>query len=242
MLGENFLDELYPKNFSCYNCSAEINDASPYHLCKNCQEKIIPLKNICQKCGDELNEFTPYCDNCKNKKRYFNKAESVTVYENLAKNLVHELKYNGKKYIADLIANYLIERFKTCEFKDKINIVMCVPISHEKLLTRKYNQAEEIAKPFALHYNLDHNFNCLVRIRNTPSQIELTKEERTKNLIGAFAFDGSADIKNKNILIIDDVLTTGSTLDELAKLLKLNGAKQVFCLTFCHTKLSLSHE
>ena len=236
-LKDKFLKELFPENFSCYNCSKELSCDSKYFLCDECMSKIIPIKYPCKICGDELNSFTEVCDNCKNRKRYFDYVTSVTTFEGLAKELVYKLKYSGQVYIAKTIGAYIADEFLRGKF-DLVDIVICVPCSKEKFKKRGYNQTEEILKEFIKYYNIDYSLDSLVRIRNTDAQTGLTRRERLKNLEEAFEVAKIQDIVDKNILVIDDVITTGSTLDAVAKVLKDNGAKKVYGLTFCHTPLT----
>ncbi len=234
-----FLDELFPEHYSCYNCSKEVNNENNYHLCNECIKKIKAIKYPCKICGDELNSFTKYCENCKSHKRHFDYVRSVTTYDGVARNLVHKLKYGNCNYIAKLIARYLNEEFVKGSY-DLIDLIICVPITHEKLKTRGYNQTEEILKEFVKITDIDYNLDCIKRIKNNSTQTVLTRKERLENMKNSFEFTNSIDITNKNILVIDDVITTGSTLDEIARTLKENGAKKVFGLTFCHTKSNKS--
>ncbi len=236
-LKNKFLDELFPENFSCYNCSKEIILPNRYYLCEDCSSEIKPIMYPCKICGDELNSFTKLCDNCKNYKRYFDYVKSVTTYDNVAKDLVLKLKYGDCAYIAKIIGYYLSEEFLKGKY-DLIDLVICVPITKEKLKSRGYNQTEIILKEFVKYYNLDYNLECLTCVNKLANQTLLTKKERFENLKNTFMFTNTIDIKNKNILVIDDVITTGSTLNAIAKVLKENGAKKVFGLTFCHTKIN----
>lgn len=231
------LNELFPENFTCNCCGAEIATANKYGLCENCVLEIKPIKFPCKICGDELNSFTNVCDNCKNRKRYFDYAISTATYDGVAKKIVHNLKYNNCAYLAKTIGAFLADTFYSGKF-DLIDIVICVPLSKEKRKVRGYNQAEEILKEFVSYYGFDYNLDCLVRTKNTTTQTALTRKERHENLVNAFKLMDESMFIGKNVLVIDDVLTTGSTLDEIAKLLKENGASKVFGLTFCHTKIT----
>lgn len=236
-LKDRFLEELFPESFSCFYCGAEIKNSNKYHLCDDCVNKIKEIKYPCKICGDELNSFTSVCENCKNRKRFFDYAISTTTYDDIAKTMVHKLKYDNCVYFAKTIGAFLAETFYKGKF-DLIDLVVCVPSSKDKLKARGYNQTEEILKEFVKYYGFDYNTECLVRIKNTTTQTKLTRKERRENLQGAFAVTDDSIVSGKTILVIDDVITTGATLDEVAKTLKKSGANKVFGLTFCHTKMT----
>ena len=111
-------------------------------------------------------------------------------------------------------------------------IVMPVPLYPVKLRTRGYNQSERLAHSFALHTGLKLVTNALKRTRNTVSQTELNRKGRLLNMVGAFACERPETVKGKIILLIDDVATTGATLEGCAVALKAVGAKQVFAYTY----------
>ena len=231
-----FLENLFPSKFSCFNCGEEISKQdNDFCLCKSCFDKIKPIEFACKKCGEELNSFTDYCLNCKEDKRHFDKVVSVTIFDLVAKNLVHKLKYGNARYLADIIVKFMAKKFKEENFKN-IDLILPVPLSEKRKKERGYNQAEELSLRLAKIFNIQHSSNIILRERHTQTQTHLTKQERKQNLLNAFKVENKEKIKDKNLLIIDDVITTGATFDEVAKVLKLNGAKSVYGLTFCHTK------
>lgn len=231
---ENILEEIFPSDVSCYNCNDEIVENNKYHLCANCLNKIEKIKNPCIKCGEELNSFTKYCNNCKETKRYFNKVVSVAVYNGVAKDLVYKFKFGKEEYVADTIFPFMLDLFNETKFKD-IDLILCVPLSKERLKTRGFNQSQILAEKLSKETGILFDNNVIVRKINTHTQTNLNKFERRKNLDNVFEVVNNVDIKDKNILIIDDVITTGSTLNEMAKLLKKNKAKKVYGITFCHS-------
>lgn len=231
---DNFLEELFPSNFTCYNCNDEIKDNNKYHICKKCLSGIEIIKNPCVKCGEDLNSFTKYCNNCKTYKRNFDKVVSVSKYDKTAKHLVHKLKYGKVEYIAESIVPFLVDLFNQTKFEN-IDVITCVPISKERLKDRGFNQAQILAEKLSNKINIIFDGNIIKRIVNTESQTHLTKIERANNLSKAFEVCDNKDLKGKNILIVDDVITTGATMNEIAKLLKNKGANKVYGITFCHS-------
>lgn len=233
-LKNNFLEEIYPSNITCYNCNEELIKTNKYHLCKNCLDKINIIKNCCKKCGEELNEFTAYCLNCKETKRHFDKVYSVATFDNVAKDIVYKFKYGKNKYMSDCIIPFLLDKVDEINL-DEIDLIVPVPLSQERLRERGFNQAKILSDKLSKELNIKCE-DLLKRVKNTQTQTTLTKLERKQNLINAFIVEDKQKIKNKNILVIDDIITTGATFDEVARILKLKGANKVFGLTFCHTK------
>ena len=231
-----FLENLFPSKFSCFNCGDEIDKTSnDFCLCENCFNKIKPIKFACKKCGEELNSFTKYCLNCKEETRHFDKVVSVTIFDDVAKHMVHKLKYGNARYLAEIIAKFMAEKFKEENFKN-IDLILPVPLSDKRKKERGYNQAEELSLWLSKSLNIMHESNVILRLKHTQTQTHLTKQERKQNLLNAFVVADKEKIKGKNLLVVDDVITTGATFDEIARVLKLKGAKSVYGLTFCHTK------
>lgn len=232
------IDEVFPNNLTCACCNEELSGND--YLCDNCKKNLLTIENKCKKCGDEVNDFSNYCKHCKGIKRNFVRAVSSFKYDGTAKQLVYKLKYGGAKYVALPLSQYLVESYKNSDFEN-IDIVTCVPLSSERIKSRGYNQAQVLAEEFckllqAQNINLVQNYNLVKRVKNTPTQTSLTKQERRENLKDAFEFCGEKDeIKGKNILIIDDIFTTGATIEALTSVLNKYKANKVYCLTCCHT-------
>ena len=174
-------------------------------------------------------------------------AVSSFKYEGTAKHLVYKLKYGGAKYAALPLSKYLVEAYKDSKIQN-IDIVTCVPLSKERLKSRGYNQAQVLAEEFCKlllleNTTLTQNYNLIKRVKNTPTQTSLTKLERRENLKDAFVYCEEKDeIKGKNILIIDDIFTTGATVEELTNVFKKNKAGKVYCLTCCHTVKKIKND
>lgn len=237
---ENLLDEIYPKNYSCYCCNDEIKVDNKHCLCNKCLTSLKYIKYPCKKCSEDLNEFTDYCINCKDKVRHFDKVISVLVYEGIAKNLIYKFKYSNQKYVADCLVSFMLNKIKNSDILNEIDLIIPVPLSKERLKTRSFNQAELLSLKLAKELNIKHNSNILKRIKATPTQTHLNKKERAENLLNAFKVENISEVKGKTILVVDDIITTGATLDEIARVLKNRGAKVVYGLTLCHTKLENS--
>lgn len=228
------IETLFPTDITCIVCGAELEYDVDYAICESCLNDL-PWNDgkVCLRCGEKIKSLANYCMSCKNNKnRTFTQAKAPFLYDGKIKMLIHNLKYNHKKYIGRNLSYFLLEELK----KSKWNIDVCVPIpiSKERLKQREYNQA------FELCYAIDksgikvdnENF---IKCVDTPHQTDLTKKERKTNLANSFAVVDKSAFKDKNVLVVDDVYTTGSTMETAGEVLLKAGAKNVYCLTVAHT-------
>ena len=233
------LDVIYPKNLTCVFCGDEIFDENPYCTCKNCA-KILPkiTGKICEKCGEPLENMASFCENCKGGKHYYTKSRSVFVYQDYVSGGILNFKFHNGKYYSKPFAKYLADLYK--EHKYNCDLIIPVPIHVTRLKERGYNQSELLAKDLGEIINLPVDSESLVKIKKTKNQAELDFKQRHTNLEKAFKVTNKKQIKDKNILLIDDVYTTGSTIDECTKELTKAGAKSVYALTVAHAVTKLS--
>lgn len=229
----NLTNLIYPKGFSCVNCGMEIF-GDECLICDSCK-KILPYLTgkLCLHCGEPITGQGKYCLRCKDLSFKCDKVVSPFIYDGIAKKFVVGLKYNNKKYYADCLAEYMAIAFK----KELLpcDLVVCIPLCNKRLKERGYNQSELIAIPFAKGIEKEFDGTILERVKETPTQTKLTFEERQKNISKAFKVHNKQKVKDKIIVIVDDVYTTGATILECAKTLKQAGAKTVYGVTACHT-------
>lgn len=231
------LDEIFVDKYNCIVCDSELEEKSNYGLCEKCKSKLRFIdERICKKCGRlQLNE-ADYCLTCQAHKRNFEFARSCVVYDDIAKEIVRGIKFGGKKYFAKYIANFLVEKFKS-NFDDvDIDVIVPVPMTRKSKVVRGFNQAWEIAKKFAEAVDLQADNKIVAKIKETQAQARLGGKEREENILGVFEVKLPKAVENKNVLIIDDVMTTGSTASEIANMLKKAKAKNVYLLAFASTK------
>lgn len=228
--------ELVPEH-ECISCGKEIADGTAFMLCDNCKSEITWLNGkVCSKCGDKLPENgSMICDNCKDKDYFFDSNVSCCYYSEKSAAIVKGLKYGNRKYYAKYIAKIMSLSKSTFE---NIDIITFVPVSKKRRRERGYNQSEEIAKCLGEIVNIEVK-NLLVKTFDGKHQAKLSQAERLKNLAGSFELADGADteIKGKHILIVDDVFTTGTTLNECSKVLKKAKPKKIASITFTKTKL-----
>ena len=147
--------------------------------------------------------------------------------------MVWNLKYENKKYLAKTMASFLAD--KVVLENIKFDLLTCVPTSKGNLQKRGYNQAQLLAENLAKLIGAKADFNVLYRVKENSSQVELSAAERAKNIENSFIVQNRAAVKNKIVLVVDDVLTTGATMNECAIMLKRAGASKVIGLTFANT-------
>lgn len=237
-LRDKILSLMYPKNIKCMFCMDELNQREYNCTCENCLEILTFITNPCGRCGSPMNENQQgVCIKCKKRNFHFINAKSIFEYIDLPKNVVHSVKYNGKKYLIEHMVKYMLDEYGTWNiFPD---IVTCVPLFPTREKERGYNQSKIMAEMFAEKTNLLFYELC-AKVVNTVSQTELDTNARIENVKDSFVFidEFKKIIKNKTILIIDDVITTGATTSEISRILKQNGAGACYVMSFAHTKLN----
>lgn len=186
---------------------------------------------ICPKCNYKLKKIAQ-CEIVKVKNFYFDYHVYLFHYQGEIRNKLIDLKFNDKPYLAKTFINFLIKNRKICGFLKKYDIIMPVPMYIKKKNQRGYNQAELIAKCLANKIGIkQYEDDILLKVLDTKKQSSLNKQERMQNLIGAYKIQKTETIQNKSILLVDDILTTGSTANECCKMLKQIGAKNICVLT-----------
>ncbi len=240
---EKILLEIFVDKYNCIVCDKELQYQSKYGLCPDCLKKTTFVKeNICLKCGRWQSNEADYCITCQNHKRYFDMARSCVVYDDIAKEIVRGLKFGRKKYFAKYVSAFLIERYEEC-FKDiEIDYIIPVPLTKKRQRARGYNQAYAIAQKFAEFYGLPIRADIAAKTVRNKEQAKLAGEEREKNVLDVYEVVKPEDVKGKSILIVDDVMTTGSTASELSRILKKAKASAVYLLTFASTKYKIIGE
>ena len=233
-------EDLFFKNHSCLCCRKEIPDGTDFSMCKNCLEELdVIAGNLCVVCGDKILEDNKICDRCDKIDYLFNKSRSFAVYDGVASKIVKRFKYSKKKYYAEYLAKLMLQN--DAVFKD-VAVITFVPIGKKRRSERGFNQAEELARKIGEIKNIPV-VETLEKLGNERHQAGLSQKDRQKNLSGTFKLveDSAKLIKDKNVLLIDDVFTTGATLSECSKVLKSdkkNKPSSVCCYTFAKTRLN----
>lgn len=205
-------------------------------ICDICKDKLTVIKEpSCMKCGKPLHVDTEFCFDCSRRKHYYVRGCAMWLYDANMKASIRKFKFFGKKEYADYYAKGMMSLFKSMINDYQIEAVVPVPIHKKKYNIRGYNQASVLAKKLVdvSESSVLIIDDLLIRSINTLPQKELNDIERKKNLEKAFSIDKKSQDKYKNIknvLLIDDIYTTGSTLDMCAKQLCEAGISKVYFL------------
>lgn len=241
---ERLLELVYPQDIYCMSCGRPINRGSLYSFCEDCLSSLIwANKKLCQKCGKLLEDWypDPLCGECKNKVRAFDRGITCVQYGDRERELIRELKYHGKAYMARSLAEIMKDRLKihielSEASKDSVSdqIVVPVPMYKKKEKKRGYNQAALLGKYLAKSLNIQYSETVLFRVRDTEPMNSLTGKQREENLIGAFHVDkqGAEQVSGKMVILVDDIYTTGTTANHCSSILKGAGAKEVLLFSF----------
>ena len=218
---------VFNATWKCVACRKEIFDGG--YFCDKCKNEL-PRNDgvICNHCGRKLNSYSEYCSTCKGTLLSIDKARSAFIYEEPISKLVKDLKYHNARYVADVF----VEELSHIYFKNYFNadILTFVPMTEKAKRKRGYNQSELIAERLSEKIGVP-NLSCLAKIKETDRQAKLNKEQRRTNLMGAFKVLDKTAVKDKSVVIVDDVTTTGATGEAIASKLKKAGAAAVYLLT-----------
>lgn len=229
------IDMLVPPR--CIECGEVLSERNG--LCVECFNKIKFIsKPYCQICGipfeTQYSDNDVVCAKClKDKRHIFTMTRSAFVYDENSKNLVLALKFYDKVSNAPVLARFMYSAGKDI-FAQKPDLIIPVPLHYMRLIKRKYNQSALLAHELSKLSGIKTDFS-LKRAKNTIPQVKFSGKARVKNVKGAFCVKDNKNIKGKDIILIDDVLTTGSTLKESAIALKKAGARKIYAITAART-------
>lgn len=225
---EMLLNFIFPN--VCKFCGKVI--AYDQEVCAPCENSIEPINGItCSVCGKERG----FC-RCEGLDFEFERCIAPFYYEGTAKKGINTLKYGGVPYVAKYLAHY-ISRLVKKQYKDVVfNYACCVPMHRLKQRERGYNQSELLLHRICHALSIRPNKQLLVQVKKNEAQHRKHRKERAENVKGIYKVQEKVNLTGKTVLLIDDIFTTGSTLNECARMLKAAGAGKVFCAVFCTTK------
>ncbi|KMP10288.1 hypothetical protein UR09_06740 [Candidatus Nitromaritima sp. SCGC AAA799-A02] len=229
------LDLLFPQ--ACIFCDGDRKGGGDF-LCPSCREDIAWIESpFCYSCGIpaeiEYDYPTPEfeCALCRNKPFCFNRARSLGYYQSVLKELIHHFKYAKQLGVMKEITP-LIERFFEQSSENWSGVyVSHVPLHFRKMKERGFDQSFLVAKQVAAVLGEPLAAGLLRRVAETPPQAKMSRSDRVKNVSGAFEVNRPDQVQEKNILLVDDVFTTGSTVNEASRVLKRAGADKVYVFT-----------
>lgn len=218
----------------CLVCGARINDIQEMQICPTCLPEFdFVTPPFCSCCGDPFVSkvgSNHLCSRCLTKPNHFQMARSILVYNEKSAHLIHSFKYGRKTAALSTFNAFWQLSDLTQDFLD-IDLIIPIPLHKKRLQWRGYNQAQLLAETFFRDQRQKICPFLLTRVKNTPPQTGLKGRDRRNNIRGAFSVGNPEKIASRKILLIDDVYTTGSTLNECALTLIKSGAESVKVLT-----------
>ena len=229
-----FADFVWPPK--CLICDNSLENGIKF-ICDECEKNIVIFSPpFCFHCGKPLfysgGHSERLCALCKEEKDHFDRAFIVGSYEKSLRDAIHKFKYKKKagllKYFSVLMNDYIGGN----NVLDKVDLIIPVPLFLTKKRERGFNQSELLAKEISKNWHVPVSNKNLYRFRHTEPQYNLDYTQREKNIKGAFKLKDKNTIKGKRILLVDDVVTTGATVNECSRILKRDGnAKDVLILS-----------
>ncbi len=217
---------------SCVGCGKDlINEGG---LCQECLGKIKYRKEpYCHKCGK--NEEAGFlCSQCRNIKYYFERIYVCSLYEGTMRKCIHSFKYKGKRILQQPLGKLLITYINEKVDLEKIDCLVPVPLFKSQIKRRGFNQVDLLTKKIGKHFSKPQIVNNLIRVKRTSPQFNLNRKQRKENVKNAFKVRNPQLFKGRQLLLIDDVCTTTSTLNECARVLNQCHPQGIFCLVLAH--------
>lgn len=232
---DRFLEAVYPSGIYCISCGSIIDSSRDYALCDSCIKHFHwPGLKTCGKCGKILADGYRHdlCWDCRSYDHDFDRGFTCVQYGLLERGVLMDYKYRGKSYIGRKLGDILYDRMALEDVE--YDLIVPVPSSPERQKKRGYNQAQVMAKVLARRKGVVCGSELLVRVKKTVPMKGLGATERYENLKNAFAVSPKSHytVAGRKILVVDDIYTTGSTLDACSRVLREAGAAAVYVLTF----------
>jgi ComF family protein len=229
-LWEGLRDLVYPP--VCAICGSPEENL----LCTTCMEQLEKIQQpCCLVCGAPASVPVGECHECRNRDFFFEKARAYGLYEGKLREMIKKFKFKGVRGLQALLASFIYQTYKEFFGNERFDFLEFVPLSRKRLLERGFNQSELLARSLSLQTAIPLS-GALVKMRETPDQTRVDNyEERQGNVKDAFALKDGRATRDKSILLIDDVYTTGATVNECAAALKRGGAYRVCVLTLARS-------
>ena len=222
------IELLFPRR--CPICDKPVDKIGCY-ICKKCENALQYVEvPYCMKCGKGLKDETKeYCMDCQNMEHFFHSGRALYEYEPIKESL-YRFKYEGRKEYAEFYGKEMAKQFGEQLKEWKVDAIVPVPMHIEKVKKRGYNQAFLIAKVLGKELNIPVRDEIVTRVRATSPQKQLNGKERQNNLKNAFKI-GKNDVKLNTVVVVDDIYTTGATMDAVTECLKRAGVGKVYCIS-----------
>ena len=236
-MGAKLADLLFPRR--CPVCGRIVEPVGEL-ICPSCVNKLAPVRQpTCLKCGKEIHgEQGEYCGDCMRRRRTFHSGAALLNYNEAARHSMAAVKYKNKREYLDFYSAAMALRFRKLVGSWQAEVLIPVPVHPSRRRQRGYNQAEEPAKRLGREWKLPVDSRFLVRDRKTVPQRALNPQERLKNLQEAFRIHPRYQPGEKGrlphcVVLIDDIYTTGSTIEACSRVLKAAGIPEIHFLAVC---------
>jgi ComF family protein len=227
------IDLVYPRN--CQFCGDALGEEHAGVVCPACLGNAKPIAPpFCQRCALPFDGKLPepfQCGYCKDLKFHFSRAVAACRAEGVVRDCIHRFKYNREMYFERHLADWLVEAGRRWIEWPHVNAIVPVPLYPRKERAREFNQAERLAQALGRAVGVRVFPRWLQRVKETGTQTKLDAESRRANVRDAFAARGDAAMAGWRVVLVDDVFTTGATLDSCARVLRQQGAQDVIALT-----------
>ena len=235
---QRILHFLFPSQ--CDTCNALLSDGDPPLFCRRCWETIRPITDpTCSVCGIPnpsaaytSNDAENECHSCRKHPPSFETATAIFRYAGVLANALQRMKYRSRTSLTGPLTCLMCEHLPRL---NEVDAVLAVPLHITRLRKREFNQSLSLATPIARQLGVPLIVDNLVRTRQTPPQTTLEWKERHANVRNAFFVRRPEELEKMSLLLVDDVLTTGSTVNECARTLRNAGAKSIHVLTLART-------
>ena len=233
---DGLLHLVYPA--TCFGCGSLL-PAPEHDFCHACRAHLLADPHpACPRCGTTIGPFVQTedgCPSCRRAEFAFTAVYRLGPYEGLRRDLILRMKYAAGEMVAEAVADLLASQLAPRLRDARPSVVIPIPLHWFRRLGRGYNQSEVLARSLARQLSLPCHPNWLRRIRNTPRQTQQSPTGRRANIRGAFSARASPHLRGQTVLLVDDVLTTGSTCSEAARALRQAGAAGVLVAVIAHS-------
>lgn len=230
-LKERMLEILFPSR--CPICDSilplsHIEEKSE-RICKRCKKSVFYIKEpMCKTCGRMISiETKELCSDCEEKKHLFDQGKATFLYQGEIKKSLYRFKYGNRKEYACFYGEQMAKQYESWILQINPDALIPIPLHKKRFQKRGYNQAYEVAKIIGERLNIVVDNEIMQRKKDTVAQKQLSMQERKKNLNNAF-FITQNNVKYNCIILIDDIYTTGSTIDEATSVLRRAGVKNIY--------------
>lgn len=233
----NLLDFLYPQKNICLNCHTNYIWSGVTGLCNQCLSKVEFVTNYCQHCGRIINENKKMCKKCSSETTYYDLVRSIAHYHGIFRKILLQYKYYHLLEFIRPLAELLKIYFNHYFYNIKIDYFIAIPLHKNRLKKRGFNQVQLLAEEVMIEYNIPLLVNVLTRTKETPPLFNFSEKDRKNFIKGCFKTKTGC-LKGKTVLLLDDIFTTGTTVNEASYVLKREaGADRVYVLTLATAKM-----